>query len=100
MRDDQFPEAIFKPKKNRYDSNGTLIELGLIPFQASDVLAYLTGLDAKFTGRGWRDKEAVRWMFTELSQIPEPSVQLNDELLDALNIYLRAASAPIGGSSS
>lgn len=90
--EDGYPTPIFKYKRNRYTKNGLLIEPGLIPFQAADVLAYLLNLDAKYSGRDWRDKESIRWMLYELSSIPEPPIVFNDELLDGLNSYLRAAS--------
>ena len=52
MIDDGHPEPIFKPKKDVYSKGtGELIESGLIPFQAADVLAYLTYLNAKFADR-------------------------------------------------
>lgn len=89
--EDGYPTPQFKSKRNRYSKSGELIEHGLIPFQAADVLAYLFRLDAKYDGQDWRDKESIRWMLQELSPIPEPPVHLTEHL-PGLNIYLQAAS--------
>lgn len=94
LLDDEYPEPNFKRKRNRY-KNGELIEYGLVPFQAADVLAYLTCLDAKFAGRDWRDKENIRWMLDELAPIPEPTVQLTEGLLRGLNDYLRVSTVSL-----
>lgn len=87
---DQFPTPQFKSKRNRYSKKGELIEPGLVPFQAADVLAYLFRLDAKYYGQDWRDKESIHWMLQELSPIPETPIYLTEHLR-GLNVYLRAA---------
>lgn len=88
--EDGYPEPIFKRKRNRY-KNGTLVEERLIPFQAADILAYLTYLEAKFAGRSWGDKDGLRWMLQELSNIPEQCVQFS-EFLGPFNSWMRACS--------
>jgi hypothetical protein len=94
LLNDDYPTPQFKPKRNRY-SNDKLIEHGLAPFQAADVLAYLYYLEAKYEGKDWRDKESIRWMLQELASIPEPRVRFTPELLAGLNTYLRAASVDL-----
>jgi hypothetical protein len=67
--DDSFPEPNFQPKHDRHSKTGELLEYGLVPFQAADVLAYLTFLAAKFDNRdmeNWGPKEKIRWMLDEL----------------------------------
>ena len=71
-----------------------------MPFQAADVLAYLTFLDAKFAGRDWRDKSSIRWMLDELAPIPEPTVQLAEGLLNGLNEYLCVTTVSLLGGKS
>ncbi len=96
LLDDEYPEPNFKRKRNKY-KNGTLVECGLVPFQAADVLAYLTCLDAKFAGRDWRDKANIRWMLDALAPIPEPTVHLTNGLLGGLNDYLRVSTVSLLG---
>lgn len=96
---DEYPEPNFKRKRNRY-KNGEVSDYGLVPFQAADVLAYLTFLDAKFAGRDWRDKSSIRWMLDELAPIPEPTVQLAEGLLNGLNEYLCVTTVSLLGGKS
>ena len=96
LEEDGYPTPQFKSKRNRYSKSKELIEQGLAPFQAADVLAYLFRLNAKYEGQDWRDKESIRWMLDELSPIPEPPVSVNANLL-GLNIYLRAAGVNLLG---
>lgn len=99
LLDDDYPTPQFKPKRNRY-SNGKLLEHGLVPFQAADVLAYLYFLDAKYKGNDWGDKESIRWMLQELASIPESPVHFTPDLLVGLNTLLRAASVNLRDSRS
>lgn len=88
--EDEFPRPIFKRKKNKYSKDGRLIEERLIPFQASDVLAYLTNIDAKFAERGhWNEKENIRWMFKDLSKIAEPTCTFPPAHMRGFNTLLR-----------
>ena len=96
---DGFPEPIFKPKNDRYSTTGTLIELGLVPFQAADMLAYIIFLAEKFYRRNtdnWGDKESIHWMLEELLTAVEGQVNrftLSD--LQGLNVLMRASSVDL-----
>jgi hypothetical protein len=100
LLNDDYPEPSFKPKRNRYSKKGELIEERLIPFQASDILAYMNYLNAKFEGQSWRDKENIRWVLEELAGIPETPIKLGEELLPSLNILLRSSSFQIARGES
>jgi hypothetical protein len=88
--DDDYPEPFFKRKRNKYSSTGELLERGLVPFQAADVLAYLTNLDAKFSNRDhWGEKENIRWMFNKLAPIPEPTCTFPPDHMLGMNTLMR-----------
>jgi hypothetical protein len=74
LLEDGFPEPHFQPKRDNYN-NGTLIEPGLIPFQAADMLAYIAGLIEKFSRRNtdWGALESVRWMEDALLDVVQGS---------------------------
>lgn len=62
MQQDEFPEPIFKPKKDRTRKDG-LIEKGVIPLQAADWLAYESFIAMK--------KESLdRWARQEFDSTP------------------------------
>ena len=70
--EDGLPEPIFKPKTDRFSRTGELIEAGLTPFQAADMLAYMVFLSEKFARRGivnWGKKENIHWMQEEIWDI-------------------------------
>ncbi|MCS6304576.1 MAG: hypothetical protein H8K07_13060 [Nitrospira sp.] len=89
---DEFPEPFFRHKRNKYSKSGELIEERLIPFQAADVLAYLTNINAKFSERGhWGDKEKIRWMYEDLSQMAEQTVVFSEADMKGLNELMRVS---------
>lgn len=72
LMQDEFPEPMFKPKRDKLSKTGELIEPGLIPFQAADILAYMVFLSEKYARRGIRDwgrKENIHWMQEEIWDI-------------------------------
>jgi hypothetical protein len=90
LMDDEYPRPIFKSKKDRYSRAGELVDHGLVPFQASDVLAYLTNIEAKFAERPhWGDKQNIRWMLNDLSPIPEPTFTFTPSHLTGFNDLMR-----------
>jgi hypothetical protein len=96
--EDDYPAPFFKRKTNKYSSTGDIIEERVIPFQAADVLAYLTNLDAKFANRDtWREKENIRWMFDDLSTIPEPTCTFPPDHMRGLNTLMRACQLMLIG---
>ena len=91
-----YPKDIPRPnfgwKRHKRSKNGSIIEERLVPFQAADVLAYLSNTEAKFSNRqDWGDKENIRWMLQALSHIPEPNITFSPSRMQALNRLLRAA---------
>jgi len=88
--EDDYPEPLFMRKKNRYSDTGKLLDHGLVPFQASDILAYLTNQDAKFSNRrDWGKKQNIRWMHEQLSPIPEPTCNFPPDYFAGINTLLR-----------
>ncbi|MGE3154053.1 MAG: hypothetical protein AB7G48_18780 [Nitrospiraceae bacterium] len=101
LMDDGFGEPIFKPKRDLY-RNGTLVEHGLIPFQAADVLAYITFLAQKFLIQGrddWGDKESIRWVLEELEEhsVPGSLNNFTPQNLDGINSLMRVCSIDLLG---
>ena len=89
LMEDEFPKPNFKRKKNKYSKLGELLESRLIPFQASDVWAYLSFLHVRNGTRSWGPKENIHWMLTDLSQIPEPIFTFDETFLRGFNKLLR-----------
>ncbi|HSQ52534.1 MAG TPA: hypothetical protein VLL94_14885 [Nitrospiraceae bacterium] len=86
------PRPIFKSKRHIRSKFGNIIQERLVPFQAADVLAYLTNTEAKFSNRpDWGDKHDIRWMLQSLSSIPEPNITFSPPRMQALNKILRGA---------
>ena len=95
MIDDGHPEPIFKPKKDVYSKGtGELIESGLIPFQAADVLAYLTYLNAKFADKkDWGDKENIRWVLKALeADVMGRPDYFTEKTIQDLRVLIKASS--------
>lgn len=89
--DDDYPEPLFKLKRNKYSTKtGELLDYGLVPFQAADVLAYLTNTHAKFSNRdNWGKKQKIRWMLEQLSPIPEQTCSFPPDYMKGINTLLR-----------
>lgn len=97
---DQLPCPNFKPKFDRYDKkNEVLIERGLVPFQASDILAYLTFLKYKFElkqQKDWGDKEDIKWMLEEIkSNVIGPIDYVKEQDIYALNVLARVSGVDL-----
>ena len=69
-----------------------IVILAVKPFQAADVLAYLTNTEGKYSNRpDWGDKQNIRWMLESLSVIPEPNITFRPSRMQGLNNLLRGA---------
>lgn len=99
MIGDQLPCPNFKPKFDRYDKNEVLIERGLVPFQAADILAYLTFLKYKFElkqQKDWGDKEDIKWMLDEIKSIVMgPIDYVKEQDIHALNVLARVSGVDL-----
>ncbi len=94
---DAFPKPLFKPKRDRYSRAGELIERGLVPFQAADVVAYITNLNAKSPDIGsWREKENIRWMQDELATMREQTCDFTDDIMRSFNTWMRVNTHSLG----
>jgi hypothetical protein len=89
LQDDEFPTPLFKRKKNKYTKLGELVEHGLIPFQAADILAYLTYCNARYGENTWEGKENIHWMFNDISKIPESVRFFDEDAIRSFNTILR-----------
>jgi hypothetical protein len=104
LMEDGFPEPIFKSKRDRYSRSKKLIEPGLIPFQASDVLAHIIFVAEKYYRRGkedWDQKENIHWMLEDLeSAVEGPLNRFTPADLDNMELWMRANSVDLLGSTT
>lgn len=91
LLEDEYPRPLFKRKRNKYSpKTGALVEERLVPFQAADVIAYLTNINAKFSNRpNWEEKEKIRWLFDDLTHIAEPTFHFDKDYLRGFNTLMR-----------
>lgn len=89
---EDIPRPIFASKRHIRSKNGNITQERLVPFQAADVLAYLTNTEGKYSNRpDWGDKQNIRWMLESLSVIPEPNITFSPSRMQGLNNLLRGA---------